>query len=431
MQKILIYLVILFPFAGSAQALTLKDAINIALKKNFDIKIANNNFSISKINNNIGIAGGLPTFAATMSDQESVTNINQQLNTGLEIKKNGAYTNNLNGNISGSMLLFNGYRVVATKQRLEELEKQNQQILNSQIQNTIATVMFQYYNVLKQQSYLTTLQQSISVSQKQLDIIEVKKEVGLANNADVFQSKIDLNTRQQDYKTQELMIQQTKADLLTALSLKADSNIVVKDSIVINNNLSFNKILIALQQNADVNSLDNQIKINELIEKETKAQRYPSIRANTGLNYGRTQSDAGQLLLNQSYGPFLGINFSIPIYNGGVIKRQEQIANINTKTARIQKQKLLENYQTQLYKTFQSYSTTLDQIKLQQNTSELAEQLVKLVLQKFQLSQATILELNAAHKSFEEAAFRLINLHYTAKIAEVELKRIANLLVPE
>ena len=431
MQKFLIYLVILFPFAGSAQALTLKDAINIALKKNFDIKIANNNFSISKINNNIGIAGGLPTFAATMSDQESVTNINQQLNTGLEIKKNGAYTNNLNGNITGSMLLFNGYRVVATKQRLEELEKQNQQILNSQIQSTIATVMFQYYNVLKQQSYLTTLQQSISVSQKQLDIIEVKKEVGLANNADVFQSKIDLNTRQQDYKTQELMIQQTKADLLTALSLKADSNIVVKDSIVINNNLSFNKILIALQQNADVNSLDNQIKINELIEKETKAQRYPSIRANTGLNYGRTQSDAGQLLLNQSYGPFLGINFSIPIYNGGVIKRQEQIANINTKTARIQKQKLLENYQTQLYKTFQSYSTTLDQIKLQQNTSELAEQLVKLVLQKFQLSQATILELNAAQKSFEEAAFRLINLHYTVKIAEIELKRIANLLVPE
>ena len=168
-----------------------------------------------------------------------------------------------------------------------------------------------------------------------------------------------------------------------------------------------------------------------MIEKETKAQRYPSIRASTGLNYGRTQSDAGQLLLNQSNGPFLGVNFSIPIYNGSIVKRQEQIASINTQNSKIQKQKIVENYQTQLYKTFQSYSATLEQIKSQQNTYTLAQQLVQLVLQKFQLSQATILELNAAQNSFVDAAFRLTNLTYTAKIAEVELKRIANSLVAE
>ena len=45
----------MFPLAISAQQLTLTDAINIALKKNFDIEIANNNVAISKINNNIGI----------------------------------------------------------------------------------------------------------------------------------------------------------------------------------------------------------------------------------------------------------------------------------------------------------------------------------------------------------------------------------------
>ena len=431
MKRLFIYFIVLFPYAISAQQLTLKDAINIALKKNFDIEIANSNVAISKINNNIGIAGGLPTITATLSEQEAITNINQKLNTGIEINKNGASTNSLNGNVTGSMLLFNNYRVIATKKRLEALEKQNQQQLISQIQTTIENVMFQYYNVIKQQSYLTTLQQSINVSQKQLDIIQTKKEVGMANNADFFQSKIDLNTRQQDYKTQELIIQQAKADLLNILTLKADSNIVIKDSIVVSNNINLDKILTASQQNADIVSLENQIKINELIEKENKSQRYPSLRGTTGLSYGRTQSDAGQLLLNQSYGPFVGINLSIPIYTGGIIKRQEQIANINTKIAKTQKEKLVENYTTQAYKTFQAYSTTLEQIKSQQNTYELSQQLVALVLQKFQLSQATILELNAAQKSFEDAAFRLINLQYTAKLAEVELKRIGNLLTAE
>lgn len=429
MLKRFIYITLFVaPVLVKAQQLSLTDAINIALKKNYDIEIARDNVNISKINNHIGNAGGLPTVSATFSDQESVSNINQKLNTGAEISKNGAFNNNLNGNVTGTMLLFNNYRVVATKQRLEQLQQQNQQQLLSQIQNTIAAVMTQYFNVIKQQSYLSTLQQSIDISKKQLEIIEVKKDVGLANNADLFQSKIDLNTRQQDYYTQQLVIKQSKADLFNTLNIKADSNLTIKDTITIDKNISYDKVLASLNQNADVAALDYQIKINELIEKETKAQRYPSLRANAGLNYGRTQSDAGQLLLNQSYGPFVGVGLSIPLYNSGTVKRQEQTANINTRIAKTQKEKVINSYQTQLYKTYQSYSTTNEQILTQQNNYQLAKDLVDLVMQKFQLSQATILELNAAQKSFEDAAFKLTSLLYTAKLAEVELKRIGNLL---
>lgn len=428
MQRFFIYFILFFPSAISAQQLLLKDAINIALKKNYDIEIANNNVAISKLNNHIGMAGGLPTVAATLSDQESITNISQQLNTGTEISKSGAYTNALNANVTGSMLLFNGYRVVATKKRLEELQKQNQQQLTAQIQNTIAAVMFKYYDIVKQENYLKTLDQSIAVSQKQLELIEVKKDIGLANNADLFQIKIDLNTKKQDYASQELVIKQGKTDLLNLLALKTDSIIIIKDTIVASGDVKFENIVNNLQQNADILSLENQIKINELIEKEIKTQRMPSVRANTGLNFGRTQSDAGQLLLNQSYGPFLGLSLSFPIYNSGNVKRQEQVANINTKIAKTQKQKTTEAYQTQVYKTFQAYTTALEQAKIQQATYKLSQDLLDLVFQKFQLGQATIIELREAQKSFEDSGFRLINLNYIAKMAEIELKRICNLL---
>ena len=422
---------LLIPIIASTQQLTLVDAINIALKKNYDIEIAKDNVNISKINNHIGNAGGLPTVSATLSNQEAVTNINQKINTGTEIDKTGALTNTLNANVTGSMLLYNGYRVVATKKRLEELQLQNQQQLTAQIQNTIAAVMLKYYDIVKQQSYVRTLQQSIAVSQQQLQLIEVKKEIGLANNADVFQIKIDLNTKQQDFASQELIIKQAKTDLLNLLTLKTDSSIVIKDTIVSNGEIKFETIANSLQQNADILSLNNQIKINELIEKETKTQRMPSLRANTGLNFGRTQSDAGQLLLNQSYGPFIGLSLSFPIYNSGNIKRQEQVANINTTIAKTQKQKAVENYQTQLYKTYQAYTTAKEQAKIQQSTYQLSQDLMQLVLQKFQLGQATIIEVREAQKSFEDSGFRLINLNYLAKIAEIELKRIANSLVPE
>jgi outer membrane protein TolC len=58
----------------------------------------------------------------------------------------------------------------------------------------------------------------------------------------------------------------------------------------------------------------------------------------------------------------------------------------------------------------------------------LSQQLLDLVLQRFQLGQATIIDVKLAQQSFENAGFRLVNLNYAAKVAEIELKRLANQL---
>ena len=202
-MKKLFFLLALIAVKTNAQELTLQDAINLALKNSFDIQIAKNVVDANKINNNIGVAGGLPTVAATASNQESVVNINQKLNTGTEITRDGATSNNLTANVSGTMLLYNGYRVVATKKRLEILQQQSEQNLNSQIQNAIANVMVNYYNVVRQQGYIKTLQQSIDLSKQQLELIQNKQALGLANNANLFQSQIDLNTRVQEMQSQQ------------------------------------------------------------------------------------------------------------------------------------------------------------------------------------------------------------------------------------
>ena len=49
-------------------------------------------------------------------------------------------------------------------------------------------------------------------------------------------------------------------------------------------------------------------------------------------------------------------------------------------------------------------------------------------MQKFELAQATIIEVRQAQQSFENAGYRLVNLQYTAKIAEIELNRLVSKL---
>lgn len=428
MKKIIVILIAFIACKANAQTLSLQDAINTALKNSLDIQIAKNIVEINKTNNNIGVAGGLPTVTGAASDQESVVNINQKLNTGTEISRNGAASNNLSANVTGSMLLYNGYRVVATKKRLEELEKQSEQQLNAQVQNTIASVMVSYYDVVRQQSYIKTLQLGIDLSKKQLELVQAKQALGLANNADVFQSQIDLNNRQQDLVAQQLIVSQATTTLLNLLNLKPDSSINIQDTIVVDKRVQLQEVLGSIAANPQIVSLEQQIKINELIEKETAALRSPSLRANTGLNYGRTQSSGGQLLLNQSYGPFIGLNLSVPIYSGGTIKRQQKVANINTQNAKLQKQQTLLDFEASTIKIYQSYTASIKQLETQSNNRALSQQLVELSYQRFQLSAATIIEIREALKSYEDAGYRLVNLNYAAKLAEIELKRLSNKL---
>ncbi|HPH85538.1 MAG TPA: TolC family protein [Ferruginibacter sp.] len=431
MKRIFFLSLLLVGFAHLVQAqetLRLPDAVNIALQNSLDLKIAKNRVLADSINDHIGVAGGLPLVTSTIADNEQVTSVNQKLNTGTEIKKSNAAANNFNAGITGSILLYNGGRVVATKKRLGEQKLQSDQLLNAQVQNVLADVMTAYYDIVRQQNYIKTIDTSIAASKKQLDIVQIRQQAGLANNADLFQAQIDLNVLQQSRLAQELVIGQAKTELLRLLTLPGDSSISIVDSIVVDPSLNLSAVLSSLNKNADLQAADKQVRINELIVKETSAQRYPSIRATTGYNFSRNQAAAGNILLNQNYGPTVGVSIGIPIYNGSIFKRQQRVAGINVQNAQLQKDILYRDYSSQAIKQFQSYSNTIQQLDTALQNYNLSQKLLNLALLRFQYKQATILEVKSAQQSFEESGFRLVNLRFAAKSAEIELKRLSNTL---
>lgn len=418
-------------FVYSQNRLSLSDALAIALKNSYNIQLAKNNVEIATINNHLGIAGGLPTVNATINDVENITTINQKFpDPSRDVTRSGVSSNNMNSNVTAGILLFNGFRVKAAKQRLDELQKMNQDMLNAQIQSTMASVITSYYDVVRQQNLLSTINKSIEVSQQRIDIINSRKEVGLANNADLYQAQIDLNALVQSKQAQQLIIDQGKTNLLSLIFVSPDSSVVINDTIVVDEKINFSQLKTLALKNPQVLAAEQQIKINELIERETAALRVPTLRANTGFNFSNTKSGAGFILENRSYGPFLGINLAIPIYNGLINKKQQQVAEINTRNAKVQRDQFLLDIETGAVRTYQAYANTLAQLKTAKQNQLLSKQLLDLVMQRFQLGQATIIDVKLAQQSFENESYRLVNLAFTAKVAEVELKRLANIIEP-
>lgn len=415
----------------SQKRLSLSDAVAIALKNSYDIQLAKNNLEIAGINNYVGVAGGLPTVTATVNDVENITSINQKFpDPSRNITRTGVASNNLNANITAGILLFNGFRVKAAQQRLNELQKMNQDMLNSQIQTTMASVITNYYDVVRQQNLLSTINKSIEVSQQRIDIIKSRIEVGLANNADLYQAQIDLNALVQSKQAQQLIIDQGKTNLLSLLFVSPDSTVIISDTIIVDEKINFSQLKNMALKNPQISAAEQQIKINELIERETAALRVPTLRATTGFNLTNTKSAAGFILENRTYGPFLGVNLAIPIYNGLINKKQLQVAEINTRNAKVQRDQFLLNIETGAVRTYQAYTNTLAQLQTAKENQLLSKQLLDLVMQRFQLGQATIVDVKLAQQSFENESYRLVNLSFTAKVAEVELKRLANIIEP-
>ena len=409
--------------------LSLKEAVTIAIQNSYDIKLVENNASIAKNNNNYGVAGGLPTVTATGTNNNTLTTIHQTFpDPSRNTTRSGVDGSTLNGGLSATMILFNGYRIAATKDRLASIEKQTEAALQTQMLNTSSTVMQQYYNVIRQAAFLKTIEKSIEASEERVAIVKTRQAIGVANQADLLQSNLDLNALIQAKQNQLLVLEQVKADLYNSMVVPANSNYIFTDSIQVDQKLSLSDVESKMKEHPLLQSAQQLINVNQFLEKETKALTYPTLRANGGFNYNSNKSTAGFILLNESYGPFLGFNLSIPIYAGSASKRAVKNAQINTLSAKLQYDNTAQDLATELFKTYQNYQNSLKQTPIELENYQMSEALLALVMEKFKLGQATIVDVKQAQQSFETAGFRLTSLKFSAKIAEIELKRLSNQL---
>jgi outer membrane protein TolC len=284
--------------------------------------------------------------------------------------------------------------------------------------------MINYYDILRQQSLLNIIQSSLDVSSNKLDIVKERFKVGMANEADLLQAQMDLNLAEQNLKGQQLVIEQDKISLLQLIGVKQFYPTIIRDTILIDKNIQKDSIINYLENNPQYLSAEQQIMINKQIVKEQRAQRLPSVRISTGYNLTYNSSAAGFNLFTQNFGPTVGATLQIPIFNGNIYRTQQHVALYNVDIARLQKESLLNSLKADATKTYQAYETTLQQLASQQKSYEDAQKLVNIVIHRFRLNQATILDVKAAQDSFESAGYMFVNLQYAAKIAEIELKRL-------
>jgi outer membrane protein TolC len=406
--------------------LTLEDAVKIALENNYEIKIANNNLKIDKTNVASGNAGMLPKVTASVTDNNAIQNLSQTRADGTVLTRDNANNSSLNYGVGLDWTVFDGFKMFAKLDQLKELQKLGESQLKLAILTKISALNSTYFDLVQQQQQLAALDTTIVISNQRLALAQNRFTIGKASKLEVLNAQVDLNTDTVALLKQKELYANTKVVLNQILARDTKSEFNVIAAITVDSQLKLPELTaLAEKQNPQVASQIINKRISELQLKQIKANRYPTLKVTTGYTFVDTRSDLGFTTQSSARGLNYGFGASLNLFDGFAQNRNEKIAKIEIENAAIAIERQNLALSSQLATAFQTYTTNIELITLEDKNQAIAKQNLTITLDKFRIGTITTLEFRTAQLNYINSKVRFSDAQFQAKLSEIVLKELA------
>ncbi|MFA5297982.1 MAG: TolC family protein [Lutibacter sp.] len=411
---------------SAQEILTVEDAVKIALENNFEIKIASNNLTIDKTNVSTGNAGMLPVVAATIVNNNRTQNSSQTSQTGEVTQLDNAKNNSLGYGVGLDWTVFDGLKMFAKFDQLKELQNLGEAQLKGTILQKIGDVTATYFDLVQQQQQLVALDSTILISDKRLNLAQNRFSIGKASKLEVLNAQVDLNTDKVMFLRQKDLYANTKIALNQILARDSQINFKVVDEIAVDEKLKLDDLTaLAEKQNPQLQAQIISKRVSELQLKQIRADRYPTVKLNTGYNFSETTSSLGYTAKSSAHGFNYGFSASLNVFDGLSQNRNEKIAKIELENSEIATNQQNMNLLSALASAYQKYLTNLELIDLENINQDIASQNLRISIDKLTIGTITTIEFRAAQLNYVNAKVRYSNAQFQAKLSEIALKELA------
>ncbi len=333
MQKGTLLLTIFFFVSISLQAqdakeISLNEAIDIALKNNYQLKQARNNLDLAEKSMYSEYADFLPSISA---------GVNGQSRKGQQLVRQGDtqifqdnVTNGFSGSLSADLPLFNGFDNILSL-RINKSDKLSfEESLQRARENVIFNTASSFLQVLLNKELLEIARENLASSQKQLEQVKAQVEVGSRPTVDLYNQESTVASNELTVTRRENSLQISRLALIRQLQIDplGDYSFVTPDLDTENMNpdtgtgYSIEKLVEqAMENRSDLRSEVANLRTLELQLRQTKYDLFPTLNASASIssNYSDQYFGGGISFSDQFYDQkvtqSIGFSLNIPIFN--------------------------------------------------------------------------------------------------------------------
>ncbi|OHX67124.1 TolC family protein [Flammeovirga pacifica] len=419
--------------------LSLNDAIQFTLVKNYDIQIDQLSLENAEQNNTWGNAGRYPDIQLQLGGSNQY-----QYNNPASPFALGGFTNNavFNSGISGQWILFNGFNVSLKKDQLSSQVKQSEWELLATMENQVEALIQAYYLAQFEKEKLKTIQEILQSSKEKWKLSKLQNKLGAGSKFEMIRDETNFytdSTRYIDQKVQwktaiqDLNYYMNNDNIHTTYDLKDKLNVPSPM-------LNFEDLLDEMLKNNS--NIKRQLVISQLRENQIQQQRntkVPTLTADISFtsNTNRFTADMPQVdggfqketNIGYNYGPSAGVTLRVPIFSGGKNNRLIQTAIIQKEVADTESKKTLLFLKNKFTKLFMEYHNSIEKVKLSTKSLEAAKLNLNLSRQQMDSGMISSFEFRQIQNSYLESSIRLLNNQYFLIINRVALLKISGKLV--
>ena len=369
MKKIISILFFFPSIFFSQDSLSLSKAIEIGLKKNYDIRLTLKNVEINKIFNNWGEAGRLPQVNINAGQNNSISD---QRNNPISFAPYLFLSNDVSGGLAMNWTIFSGFAVRANKTKLEQLELQSENTATLAIENTIHGIILAYYQAKMQKEQLNLLSNVMALTKEKFKQQQVKSDLGIGVKFDLLQFEGNLYTDSSNKILQNLAQRNAVRNLNLIMGEDVekewDLTSEIKPDLNTKDLSTLKKEM--LSNNTNIKNQYINIALTQQDISLAKSQFFPVINFNSGFN-----SSVGVLNTNDVNSPISNAqsknlnyygNFTLnfKLYDGGKVRRGIKALELQNEVDQLRTSQMIDQLNFELTNVYELYLTRLQIFEL-------------------------------------------------------------------
>ena len=413
---------------SSAQIMTLKDCLETGIRESYQIRLVNISEEKAANNDSWLYAGGGPTLSATGSYSGNLSSSDATLaSDGSTVSTRGVLDHTLNAQLRAEWTVFDGFSIQATRDRMEELHNQGTIQTRVAIEDYIASLTTEYYNLVKQTLHLKNLEYATALSKERLRITSERYDMGGNSRLDMQQAQVYFNSDSARSLKQHEALGSANIRINRLMSNQDLRSVHVAADTAINllTGLDYESLYEDMMKtNSSLLRAESNRTVAQLDRRSVQSRNYPYLRLNAA--YGLTHSIYGNSNYTDrtNWGPSFGATIGINLISGKQ-RVQERNARLDEMSADITIDQLELQLRANLDDFWQAYQNNLMLLELQEQNLKTAQETMDIAQERYLLGNLSGIEMREAQKSLLDAEESLLQVQYDTKVCEISLLQIS------